>query len=1128
MPHLPSVGARELAMSQEKGRGSSNGTEEGGKWGSADVKGRQAAQGRKAQTIPMLGIGSGHTLALQGEVSGQRCQMVIDTGAAVTVIREDLAEVMEKKETSKCLCTATGEPIRVAGTAEATIKLRGGLEFTHPVIIADIREPCLLGLDFLASKGCVVDLKRGNVQIGKHKLKTIPYMKENGIHAVGAQGQNQLSPALEDLLGRASANLTKEQKRALRDLVSEFQDVFAEGVMQYGAARVPPHKINTKGHEAIRQAPRRLAPIKRPIVDKLIDEMQRAGVIEPSESPWASPIVLVAKKDGSTRFCVDYRKLNAITEKDAHPLPKTDELLNGLKQGKWFSTLDFHSGYWQIPMAEDDKEKTAFCTPSGLWQFKVMPFGLTNAPATFQRTMTKLLWRLLKKGWVLVYIDDVLVLALSVEQHLELLRELFELLREANMKLNIKKTTLLQTTATYLGHIVTPEGVKTDQKKLAVIQDWPTPTTTKEVRAFTGFCGYYKDFIQHFADKMKPLYQAENQMPFEWTREHEVAFTNMKEVFMHPPVLGHVKDKAPFIIDADASNVAIGATLSQVQDGQERVISYFSKCLSRPERNYCVTRRELLSVVRAVEHFAEYGIANGLPLTIRTDHASLKWLMNFKKPDGQMARWFEILAPYAPTIVYRPGKEHGNADGLSRRPCLLEQCKYCARREDKEEEQLLLRCQLVDTWGKKECGNAQRQDPTLRKVVGWVERRERARPEELENCSPEEKAYDAMFASLVLIEGCLHRKWESPEGRSIAMQMVVPPSWRKTLFEQVHNLGHFGESRTAKAIRRNHYWVGIHRDIATWCRTCHTCQERTQGRRRAPLRVRVSGVPFERVGLDLMGPLPLSNRGNRYILTLQDYFTKWPEALALPDNKASTVARALVDHVVSRFGVPHEIHSDQGRSFEGEVFQAVVQLLGVHKTRATPLHPQSDGLVERLNRTLWQLLSKMVSDGHQRDWDDMLPVALLAYRASEHSTTGFSPARMMFGRELNLPVHLLIGARPAGRTVPEYVEELQRSLSEVHEVARKRLKLQAEDMRRRYNLRAKKNEYREGDRVWFYNPRRRKGILPKLQRSWEGPCTVVTVLNDVVFRIRTTKGQLRIVHHDRLSPFIGDGAVLGS
>jgi hypothetical protein len=376
-------------------------------------------------------------------------------------------------------------------------------------------------------------------------------------------------------------------------------------------------------------------------VTQMVDKMKNEGIIEDSSSPWSSPVVLVTKKDGSTRFCVDYRRLNDVTKKDSYPLPRIDDTLSTLAGSQWFSTLDLKSGYWQVGVHPEDKEKTAFSTGSGLYQFDVMPFGLCNAPATFERLMEFVLRGLTWKT-CLVYLDDVMVVGSTFDEHLKNLNEIFGRLRSAHLQLNVKKCKLFQQEVNFLGHVVSPAGIQTDPDKLEPVREWPRPKDKHQLRSFLGLCTYYRRFVKRFADIAKPFHKlTEEKTPFIWDKESESAFRSLKISLYTSPILSYPKIKRQYILDTDASNNVIGAVLSQVQEGEERVIEYYSKVLSKPDRNYCVTRKELLVVVNAVGHFYKY--LYGQHFKIRTDHASLKWLVNLKYLEGQAARWLERL-----------------------------------------------------------------------------------------------------------------------------------------------------------------------------------------------------------------------------------------------------------------------------------------------------------------------------------------------------------------------------------------------------------------------------------------------------------------------------------------------------
>ncbi len=695
----------------------------------------------------------------------------------------------------------------------------------------------------------------------------LPAPVENCAGSVGATKKTEELPHhLRDLYDRSVTHLGPDEKRRVSQLLHEFPDVFSAGPHDLGCTDIVKHQIHTGDAAPIRQSPRRLPLAKKQEADAILLDMQKQGVIEPSSGPWSSPVVLVKKKDGSSRFCVDYRKLNDVTRKDSYPLPRIDDTLEALAGSTLFSTLDLKSGYWQVQVEEQDREKTAFSLGSGLWQFVAMPFGLCNAPATFERLMEQVLAGL-PLMTAMIYLDDILVPAKCFSDQISNLRLVLQRLRGAKLKLSPKKCSLFQREVRYLGHIINKEGVSPDPEKVKAVTTWPTPDSGTEVKRFLGLCSYYRRFIPTFADAAQPLYQAAGTHPFQWTPEAEEAFKQLQLALTGAPVLAYPDPDGEFTVDTDASNLGLGAVLSQNQGGEERVIAYFSRTLSRPEQNYCVTRKELLAAVKAVRHFYPY--LCGRKFRLRTDHSSLRWLLNFRHPEGQLARWVETLQQFDFSVEYRPGSKHTNADALSRRPCLRDGCSHCDRMESHEHatrqrEQYChglprgdpaahvhhpgqptaragncqfdpANCQfdpavnqdapgwphsnpegglLVATvrhpqgnleqgWQPEELRLSQLADADIKPIVEWLEKSsERPQWMEVSLCSEATKAYWAQWQSLKLYSGVLYRHWETPAGDAIVKQLVLPKSLRPEVLRQLHNTPTAGHFGIAKTLGR--------------------------------------------------------------------------------------------------------------------------------------------------------------------------------------------------------------------------------------------------------------------------------------------------------------------------------------
>lgn len=397
-------------------------------------------------------------------------------------------------------------------------------------------------------------------------------------------------------------------------------------------------------------------------------------MIQPSNSPWASPVVMVRKRDGTHRFCVDYRELNSVTKADTFPLPRIDDLLDQLGAARYFSTLDLASGYWQIRMHPDSVEKTAFTTPHGLHEFRVMPFGLTNAPGVFQRLMERVLAGLNPPdgaAFVVVYIDDVLVFSRSLEEHLEHLRRVILRICEAGLKLKPSKCHFIREEVEYLGHLITPQGLKTNARLTAAVAEFPRPQNVSEVRRFLGLSSYYRRFVSNFARVASPLHALTRKgAEFEWTNECEVSFQALKEKLTSAPVLAYPSFERPFVLETDASIAGIGAVLSQPQDdGLLHPVAFASRSLTPSERNYAITELETLAVVWAITHFIPY--LYGHEVTVFTDHTAVKAVLETPNPSGKHARWWTRVygsGVKSVTIRYRPGRQNSSADALSRSP----------------------------------------------------------------------------------------------------------------------------------------------------------------------------------------------------------------------------------------------------------------------------------------------------------------------------------------------------------------------------------------------------------------------------------------------------------------------------
>lgn len=694
------------------------------------------------------------------------------------------------------------------------------------------------------------------------------YITLAAVHTANSEAIRPTEERFEDIWRTVRNNgphLSTEQQSQLQPLIRKYEGLFAINPSELGCTNVVKHSIDTGTNLPIKQPVRRVPFALRDTISTMVNDMIQQGVVKPSRSPWASPVVLVRKKDGTMRFCVDYRKLNTITKKDVYPLPRIDDALDQLSAMKYFSTLDLASGYWQVKMGEESREKTAFTTPGRLFEFIVMPFGLCNAPATFQRLMESILEGLIGKA-CMVYLDDILVFGQTLDEHLENLVKVFERLKKAGLRLKPKKCHFLQPQVEYLGYVVSAEGVSADPKKVQAIWEYAIPGNVKSLKTFLGLASYYRRFIPNFARIAHPLHSlTRKEASYVWDAHCQEAFDCLKQHLTNSPVLAFPNFREEFILETDASLQGLGAVLSQEQpDGNQRPISYGSRSLQPHEQNYGITELEALGVVWAVKHFRPY--IYGHHCRVITDHQALKSLLNTPQPSGKLARWGMAIQELDLTIQYRPGTKNQKADALSRFPL-----------EVKTDGPLSERCSDVvvgvtrpsETSHDSTLGSQQKDDPTLKPIIQFLE--DGTLPEDVN----EARKLVASQSQFSLIDDVLYHT--EPDG---TLRIIPPSNRRKELWRQLHSGkcgGHLKDAKMYGQLKRHYWWPKMRRDVTDWCRGCLTCATRNVGRHiQVPLTPIPVGGPFDRVGVDVI-KYPKSSKGNQYAVVFVDYLTKWPE-----------------------------------------------------------------------------------------------------------------------------------------------------------------------------------------------------------------------------------------------------------
>ena len=733
-----------------------------------------------------------------------------------------------------------------------------------------------------------------------------------------------------DQKGPLSAVL--EPGKALVETINEFRDVISLDEGCVGGTNLIEHDIVLEDETPVHVRPRPIPFHLRDVVLEQVSKMLSLGVIKKSVSPWSSPILLVPKPDGKYRFCVDFRQLNSKSRKDNAPVPRIDTIFSLIGGAKIFSTLDLLAGFWQVFLTERAREYTAFTVGNQHYEFVKMPFGLSGAPFTFIRLMNIVLDGLEN---VVVYGDDVLIYSKSFADHADHVRAVLDKLRQAGLVLNARKCQFGQTEVKFLGHKLSAGKFSPLPEKVSSVQEFPQPSSKKQLQSFLGLAGFYRRFIRNFSALASPLYDLLRKgVPWQWGTKEDSAFEEIKRCLCDHPVVLNIPDfNERFELSTDASGDGLGAVLSQ----KGRVVEYASRRLNPAEINYSTTDRELLVVVWAIERWRHYLF--GRDFTVITDHRPITYLMTVKDPKGKMARWISRLQEYSFELRYRPGSDNSVADCLSRVPERLQATPNFPLDHEILPEAMNAVSALVFVGDPKVLAQEQRNDPQIAKVIVSILSGER-----LEQKDTLLSRYRQIWHQLKLSEeGVLLRRFKH---KGIFVEVpVVPPSQRSEFLEMGHGSAHMGVERKYELIRVNAYWPGLQTDVQKFVTTCERCQlsKSSVNRNKAPLQSIFTARPMETWAMDIMGPLPCSASGYRYILVATDLFTKWVEAIPLVDQTASAVAHAFVEKCVFRFGAPRSLLTDQGSNFESLLMREVCLLLGIKKLRTSPFHPRTDG-----------------------------------------------------------------------------------------------------------------------------------------------------------------------------------------
>ena len=897
--------------------------------------------------------------------------------------------------------------------------------------------------------------------------------------------------------------LSEKDRKKVHEVIKDYLDVFSFDMSQLGRTNLIEYDIElTDENKVVQKRPYRVSLKDQSIINEQVENLLKYDIVEESLSPFASPVVLVKKKGGNDfRLAIDYRDLNQITKPTAmHPLPLIDDCLAGMYGCRYFSTLDCMSAYYQVPLSERAKERSAFVTSEGNYQFKVLPFGLTYAPGVWSLLVKRIFGKLKNKS-VFVYLDDIIIFSKDLDSHVETLKEVFECLRRANLTLKPSKCQFLKTEIELLGFKISQAGIHTNRKLVEAVEKFGRPKNVKALQRFLGMAGFYRRFIDSYAKITRPLCALlKKDTKFCWDQTCQTAFETLKEKLCSAEVLAFFNPNAPTRLHVDASHKGLGAIMLQEQDdGEIRPVFYISRSLNKAEKNYNILNLEATCIIWALKSLRQF--IHGRKITIITDHSALCYLSTLKNPTGRLARYLLILSEFDADIIHKKGKLNVDCDCLSRDPV-----SENSEQDNDDDELPLLTIDVPSL------AELQEGEPYFANI-------KIALTNPNNNLPP---ATNRIAKNFVLIDDVLYKK--NPSGVGFPNLLAVPQALKKQILYDYHNHplggGHLGFAKCYNKIKDRYFWLGLLKDVKNYVRSCMDCQLRKETSNQPPpgllQPIRV-GRPFEKISVDLLGPVHRSSSGKNFIIVVSDFATRYVESGALRDAKATTVARFIFQNIICRHGCPREILSDRGTVFRSELVSELLRILGIQQLFTTAYHPQCNGLTERWNKTVVDSLS-LYMNSKQTDWDIYLPFVTLAYNSAKQQSTNFSPFLLVYGRDPRLPSDAALALETESMEISEFRDKI----FYIRNQAVLNLEKVQGASKARYDRVHSYVEYKEGDLVKVFNPARKVGKTSKFLIKWHGPYTIVkkhTPVDYVVKLGERANSKTEVIHVSRIRPY---------
>lgn len=1007
-------------------------------------------------------------------VHGKRYAALLDSGSEKTIITKrvatDVNGTIEKCETT--LHGFGGGSCRAIGSIKCQIQIDGALFPVHAVVVDDscLSKPVLIGKDVLNNPICNMRKQGDSLTVQRMDVEV---SSSSPISASDVQlGEEVETPVLVKLL-------------------NEYRKCIAMNQKELGRTKLIEMEIELVKQDPIVHQPYKVPYAKRQILTTMISDLMKSGLVIESQSDYASPVVLVKKKNGEDRMCVDYRKLNSITKKIRYPMPLIEEQLNDLAGYKYFCVLDLASGYYQIPIKKEHTHYTAFITHDGLYEFTSMPFGLVNAPSIFQKLMNTIV-RKMKPVKIVCYMDDVVIPSETFEEGVEKLETFLKILKDANLTLNLRKCVFFKKEIEFLGHLVKDGTIQPGKTKTMAVEKFETPENEHEVRQFIGLTSYFRKFIENYSLIALPLTNlTKKNCMFQWGQQEDNAFKTLKNCLINKPLLALYNPNSDHELHTDASSHGIAGVLLQRENNSLHPVAYYSRKTSKDESFFHSYELEALAVVESTYRFRQFLL--GKYFKIITDCEALKTAMNKKELIPRIARWWLKMLEFDYEINHRSGKLMQHVDTLSRHP-----------NEDAQEpdvvEMNVLKISIDDSdW----LYSLQLQDESIAKIAQCLKK------------PPNNVEEKQMHIDYLLKDGRVYRRDENN------LRLYVPKGVRNRVLTHSHDMmGHFSERKTLDHLKSRYWFPRMRQVVKKYLKSCVECaynSNKVQPRGELHL-IEKKDIPFDTVHIDHLGPFIKSTKGNSYLIVVVDAFTKYTIMKALPSTQTKPVLNFLTESFYS-FGAPRRIISDRGTSFTSKMFENFIKDFGIIHVQNATRTPRANGQVERYNRTILQALLASVEDEDR--WDQKVKPVQWALNNTYNESIGKTAQQMLMG---------YIPRDPWPDVLAQQIELNQhRNLEIIRSNGLEHItKIQSKQKSQHDNKYGKAKQYNVGDLVMSKNDAvNSSGSSRKLEAKYKGPYVVVAKLPhdryqiaDIPFAQRNQKPYSSVWAADRMKSWI--------